>query len=132
MKLRTENNPFFYVAENSHRIIGFLANYADDDLERFDFTNDQIAQYILTKQKPFIYSDQLAIVREFQNRGIGVKLMKRFLTDSKGLDIFGAVAHSPHRNESAIRLHMSLGGRCIEEIEVYDGLVFGIYSNVSQ
>ena len=63
IKSRIKENNFFYVAEESKNIIGFLSAYTDTKLRKLDFSEDEIVQYILEKHFSFIFWDQLAIIK---------------------------------------------------------------------
>lgn len=124
------NGNFVYVATESEEVIGFLMAYTNDELKEFDFLDDEIVKHILGKNKPFILWEQLAIQEECQNRGFGLRLAKKFLEDVKSSEyptIYGPISHKPHKNKTSIKLVESLGFDLMEEIEVYNGLTFGIY-----
>lgn len=129
-KKRIKYNPYFYVVEDTRNIVGFLAAYAHDFLKMTSFKHDQLVQYILTKEPPFIYWDQLAIREDYQGKGIGKSLIQHLLKkllDTHHISIYGPIAHKPHSNIISIHMLKSFGWEQIDKIEVYDGLVFGIY-----
>lgn len=128
------NGKFLYVATESEEVIGFLMAYTDEELREFDFSEDEIVKHVLERNKPFILWEQLAIREKYQNRGFGLRLAKKILEDvepSGYSTIYGPISHKPHKNETSIKLVESLGFDLLEEIEVYNGLTFGIYRRTS-
>jgi L-amino acid N-acyltransferase YncA len=128
------NGKFLYVATESGEVIGFLMAYTDKELREFDFSEDEIVKHVLGRNKPFILWEQLAIQEKYQNGGFGLRLAKKFLEDVESSEystIYGPIAHKPHKNKTSIKLVESLGFDLIEEIEVYNGLTFGIYRKES-
>lgn len=124
------NGRFFYVAIESEEVIGFLAAYTNEELKKFDFSNDEIVKHILKKDNKFILWEQLAIQERYQNKGFGLRLAKKFLEDVKSSEyftIYAPVSHKPHKNNISIKLVENLDFVLVEEIEVYNGLTFGIY-----
>ena len=127
LKNKLKNNPFFYVIESEGKIVGFLSAYKDDLLKNLNFSDDEIVRHILKKQQPFIYVDLIVIEKEYQNKGIGKLLLERLIKGSENYTIYGPISHHPHRNDISIKLLTSFGFKLIEEINVYNGLIFGIY-----
>lgn len=130
---KIEGNHFFYVAEADKRFAGFYSNYASNQLASKVFSKDPIVSHLLAERHyPFIYSDLLGVKREFEGMGIGARLIKRMFEDvnrSIYRDVFGAVSHSPFRNDVSICLLDKLGFKLESEIKLDNGLVFGIYHN---
>ena len=129
-KIRIKDNPFFYVAEENGEIIGFLANYTNDFLKRLKLDNDEIMKHILVKPFLFIYSEQVAVTEKYRMKNVAQNLYKKFFNDARTNGykiIYGVVSHHPIRNIASIKLVEKLGFREIQEIKVYDGLVFGAY-----
>lgn len=130
LKRRIEKSEFFYVAENKGEIVGFLSAYSDENLKELDFKNDEIVKHILKKEKSFVYWDQIGIVKDYQRKRLGVKLSSKLLNEilKKGYDIVWCTpCHFPKRNKASILLIESFEFKLIEEIKVYDGLIFGVY-----
>lgn len=127
---RIRNNQFFYVIEEANDVVGFSSAYTKEQLDSPSFLNDEIVQKILSKKDNFVYWDQLAILPKFQNHGYVKDLSNAFLNEvekSEYKSIYGPIIHNPHKNETSIRLTVSLGFQLSEEIEVYSGLIFGVY-----
>ncbi len=98
-------------------------------LERLPLAEDPIAAHVLSKPRPFVYADQLAVVRDPQYRGTGRLLAKRLVEDAaKGRvsQILCSISHYPIRNTPSLNLAFKLGFKHLEEIE-FDSLTFGIY-----
>jgi GNAT superfamily N-acetyltransferase len=122
--------PFFYIVEEGHVVIGFSSGYDNSTIDMQTFADDEIISHISKKERPFVYWDQLAFSKEHQGRGIGRKLGIHLINDvsSNGYRrIYSAVSHKPIRHKLSINLSRRLGFFPEEEIEVYNGLVFGIY-----
>lgn len=128
LKNRIRDNQFFFVIENSDKkIVGFLSAYTDEMLKKLHFFKDQIVQYILKKETFFVYLDQLAITKHYQKKGLGEKLNEHFISkviNSKYKKIYTSISH---KNKIAIKLAEDWGWKQVGEIEVYGGLIFGIY-----
>ena len=130
IKNRIKGNKFFYVAEEKGNIIGFLSSYTDIKLKKLNFKKDEIINHILKKDSSFIFWDQLGIIKDYQNKGIGKNLSDKFTQDaikSKYKTLYAPISHKPYRNNFSIKLVKKLGWKLIEEIKVYNGLIFGIY-----
>lgn len=126
---RIRNNNLFFILDDNGKIVGFLSAYKDSMLRKLDFTNDAIVRHVLKKQQQFIYWELLVIEKRYQNKGLGKMLIEAFLKEAKKLkcDILGPISHYPHKNYASIKVLSSFGFKLLEEINVYNGLVFGIY-----
>ncbi|MAF99389.1 MAG: hypothetical protein CMH61_02145 [Nanoarchaeota archaeon] len=114
----------FTVVEIDNAVEAFVSVYNHDSLNRFE--NDEIVNWIKQNvEPPFSYFDQLAVDKQFEGCDFGKSLLQYAVVRVN--KVVGAVAHAPKRNELPIRMIEKLGFQLQEEIEVYDGLTFGIY-----
>src|SRR3989344_2945 len=81
LKTRVKESKFFYVAEDSKNIIGFLSAYTDIILRKLDLSEDKIIQHILKNRHRFVYYDQLALRKVYQGKGIGKLLLKTHMNE---------------------------------------------------
>lgn len=127
-KIRIKDNDFFYIAEISGEVIGFMANYSSQMLDDRLFPHDKIIQRVLREERPFVYGEQLAVTSKHRRNGIGRLLFEHCLNNiTNSYQIFyGAIAHNPFRNKPSISLCEQMGLNFFEELA--DGtLTFGLY-----
>lgn len=127
---RILKNDFFYVTEENNKIIGFISGYSDYFLSELKI-RDEIIDFIEERKiKPYIYCEQLAVIDEYTNKGLGTRLQKILIEDAKKNKykvMFGAVSHFPFKNKIIIDLIKQLGFILIDEITIQERLIFGIY-----
>ncbi|GEM_PF-3122656 len=129
MKERILESSYFYVAEDDSRnVVGFFSNYQDNKLAFL--RDDEITAHISRKPMPFVYCDQMGIDRAYQRRGATNNFWARLFTDIASSDyrtLWTAVSHRPIRNNRVAQGIVRFGFVLEEELEVYNGLTFGIY-----
>lgn len=127
---RMGGNPYFYVATNDDKVIGFLAAYADSFLDDFP-EHDSIMKRVAEKPHPYVYADQIGVDEESQRKGFGYRLFERLITDASGKGyktIWSAIIHHPLTNTNAINLLGKFKGQYNnEDISLSTGLTYGIY-----
>ena len=126
---RIENNPFFYVVEESGKVIGLSSAYSEEMIGRFPFLENRISSYLLNNFNRFIYWELIGVDREYRNKNISKKLIKHLIEEAKKSNykiISGPIVHQPHKNKVSIELLNKFGFELIKEIKEND-LVFGIY-----
>jgi ribosomal protein S18 acetylase RimI-like enzyme len=127
---RIIGNPFFYVVTDKEEVVGFASAFTDGALRRLDFSGDEIVQHVLKEFGQFGYLDQVAMMQKYRGEGFGTRMIDETIKDMSRTGFrraFGAVAHEPHRNLASIGLVEHFGFQLEEEIDVYNGLRFGIY-----
>jgi len=126
-----DKNPYFYVAEEDNTLAGFLSSFSSQRLRDSFGKEDQIVNYLLLRKKePFIYTEQIAVLTKYMRKCTGNYLFSRLfhdLADSEYSKVWCAVSHKPNRNVPAMKTAERQGFKLNEEIEVYNGLIFGIY-----
>jgi len=126
-----DKNPYFYVAEEDNGVVGFLSNFSSQRLKDSFGKEDQIINHLLLKKKkPFIYTEQIAVLPRYIPKCAGNQLFNRLFNDLKDSEyskVWCAVSHKPNRNVPAMKTAERQGFKVTEEIEVYNGLIFGIY-----
>ena len=121
-------NTNFYVAKLDGDIVGFCSAYTDQMLRNKMFSDDEIIKDILKNlEGPFLYIDQVALIKSEEGKGLGKTLLETVISNSDSSKLVGACAHSPKRNEWSVGQLGRLGFILEREITVYDGLTFGIY-----
>ncbi|MBU1111219.1 MAG: GNAT family N-acetyltransferase [archaeon] len=127
-KRALNGNINFYVAEEEDNVLGFCSAYTDQMLRNKMFTGDEIIKDILKNiGGPFLYIDQVALLKSEEGKGFGKILLETVILNSDLSKLVGACAHSPKRNEWSVGQFGRLGFILEREITVYDGLTFGIY-----
>lgn len=127
---RIKENPYFYIFEKNSLPIGFSAAYSKDKLLNKSFEDDEIVKDLLGSSQQFIYWDQLVVLKEFQGNGLARESSNRFIEDiirSQFETCYVAVCHKPHKNSKSSNLVCSFGFKLEKEIQVYNGLEFGVY-----
>lgn len=124
---RVANNQYFYVATERDPI-GFVAAYSNIRLSLLYPEHNALVSNVLSKEKPFVYVDMIAVAPTHQRSGIAQKLEERVFSLASTVGVrhcFGVICHKP-RNEPSISFHKRLGWRLEEEID-YADLRFGVY-----
>lgn len=124
-------NPFFYVAEDKHKIIGFYSSFTSEKLSAFRSGHDEITNHLAQENRSFIYNEQLGVMKEYQGRKVGTRLIETFLNDSnhKGKRMsVSAVIHRPIINHPSVKLISKHGWEFGKELTTKSGLTFGLYS----
>ena len=125
--LRMSSNPFFYIIEQEKTPIGFLASYPDSSLERLPKT--KLLGYIKSKDPPFVYAEQVAILPKHKRKGHAKEAFARLFEDAERLgyvSIYGAVVQEPHQNKPMEKILHSLGFKPVGK-QAEKGLLFDIY-----
>lgn len=121
-------NPYFYVAEESKGVVGFLSAFTDQRLEEFQ-DRENLENHLLEKERPFIYWELLGTDKKYQEQGIGKMLSEHLLNETRNYPtLYGPISHKPHKNTVSIKLLEDLGWKPSEEINACDGITFGIYT----
>ncbi len=124
---RVANNQYFYLAMEQEPT-GFVAAYSNVRLSLLYPNQDPLISHILSKEKPFVYFDMIAVAPTHQRTGIAQKLEERVFSLASTVGVrhcFGVICHAP-RNEPSIAFHERLGWVFKEEID-HAGLTFGVY-----
>jgi N-acetylglutamate synthase-like GNAT family acetyltransferase len=126
---------YFYVAEEKDRVVAFIMAYnnliINKLIESGDLTHQSnIIKFLLKQKKPFIWGDQIGVLKEYAKQGIGGLLMDRLISQSnknKISAIYVDILHNPFRNEASISFCTKKGFNQIREIENSDKKIWGIY-----
>lgn len=124
-----EGNELFYIAEDLGKVIGFIACYDDVRLDQLSDRKCALERFVLEQAKPFVYADLRGIEREYARQGIGELLADTIIghPSNRGKDIWGAVSLRPFHNKASQSLHLRKGFTLEGEVDIGDGLVFGMY-----
>lgn len=126
---RVINNTYSHLIKYRGDICGLSVAYEKNVLINECFNDDQIICEMRKAKGNFILWDLLAIEPNHQGKGIAKKYSQLFLTSlqNKFNACYGTVCHKPHKNTKQISLLTSLGFELEREINVYNGLIFGVY-----
>ncbi|MBN2052399.1 hypothetical protein JW756_02765 [Candidatus Woesearchaeota archaeon] len=121
----------FYASENENtkEIVGFLDAYVSDSLKE-TFPGDPIINRIIHSEAvPFIYVNTVAIIKNYEARGVPYKLFKKLRgdIDEKYLAVWGAIVHKPLMNITSVAMVKRLGFSLEEEIKAFENFTFGLY-----
>ena len=125
-----KKSKYFYVAESDKKIVGFLSGFTYEYLQTHLDKEDELEQFLLKKNRDFIYLDQLAVIKEYRRKGIGKKLIQQLITDSikEGYKTFIAVVCCREGKQNySVNLLQSLDFKLIGEKTISNGLKFEIY-----
>ena len=109
---RISKNPFFYIAEEDSLLTGFFSNFSDEKLKDTSYYPDWFSEKLLQNSKPFIYSDQLGVSKEFQGRNVGPRLIRKLFQDLQDTDykaVWATTSHKPYINLPT-KLHCCIYG----------------------
>lgn len=134
---RKRANPYFTVAKEGERVLGYLMCYEraffEELIRNGDIGHeDGITRFIqdLEPSDQYIFADQIGLDYENRRKGMGSNLMRQLLERLKHEGItkmYGAILHQPVKNEASITFCSKLGARVVGEVTNQDGLVWGIY-----
>jgi len=63
-----KKSKYFYVAESDKKIVGFLSGFTYEYLQTHLDKEDELEQFLLKKNRDFIYLDQLAVIKEYRRK----------------------------------------------------------------
>lgn len=104
-KLLVDQSDYAFVATHDGQVVGFLIGYSSDDAYLF---GDTIAQQLVTKLDEFVVIKQVAVDREFTQRGIATKLYTHLIKTVRGVRLMASIVDSPS-NRASRRFHRRLG-----------------------
>ena len=131
---RIKQTSFFYVSGDKD-INGFLMCYDDKTLatlvKKGELNHENnLVNFILKQQRPYIFGDQIGVLSENIREGIGENMMGALFKDMKrkGIkDMYVGVLHKPFTNQASIEFCDSFGFKYISEVINEDNLAWGIY-----
>ncbi len=134
-RLRIKLSDFFYVAEENNQIIGFLMCYDNKNLQKLLKNGklnheDQLVKTIASKKEPYVFGDQIAIIPNKAQLGIGKLFMKNLFKDMKTENInslYVGILHKPALNTASERFCEKQGFIMQEKITNSDKHTWGIY-----
>jgi hypothetical protein len=133
-ELRNSLNPFFTIAQNSQRLVGFNLAYDSSFLEKFFSDSNLVSyQYLLNKNEgEFIYADILATLNPAtMSSGIVANLLFDDMAKksrNSGIDkIVAFVPLHPFLNKRSRDFALRKGFKNIDELPIEDGIVLGYY-----
>ena len=121
----------FYVAEDTSlsKLVGFMDCFPNEILKEVFGNNHLINHIINIEKRPFAYSNTIALLRNYEGKGISSKLLRETLInlDKKYLSLWGAIVHKPKANEGSIKFSERKGFKFQQEFAMPKGSIFGIY-----
>ncbi len=122
------DNPFFLVACDTGRIIGFYLGFHVTSATPSE--DDEILAQLQDHFDDFVYLDLLGVSPAYQHQGIGEELKEAMCerVDEEGqTEMYAAVAAAPLANLASARLNKKMGFTVVCQIAISDGLLFDIY-----
>ena len=117
--------PFFYVAEQEGRVVGFMmvmdqdSNYDSQYFRWFKKYFQKKASDMESDAK-FLYVDRLVVDPEKRERGIAKSIYEQLKKDGKNLPVAGEISIDPPNRVSLI-VHEKFGFVCVGEKKSDDG-----------
>jgi predicted GNAT superfamily acetyltransferase len=121
-------NDFFYVAESSGEITGFLIVLKPEN-ERFAALKREPARFrtpgIALLEVPNLHwLAKVAVIRGRLRQGIASSLWRTFLSDNPSAAVATTTAAKPIPNVPSKLFHRALGFECVGEFDVGDGSTY--------
>ncbi|MGY4884330.1 MAG: GNAT family N-acetyltransferase [Nanobdellota archaeon] len=128
-------SPYFYVAVDKGKTIGFLMCYDNKTVDELAESGkldheDGFLNYLSKIKEPYILTDQLGILPEYARIGAGKLLMNTLIKDMKKAKIYraeGIVSNTP-LNKASTSFLKKYGSKKVGEIKNKDNHVWDIYS----
>jgi len=126
---RISSTPLIYSAESEGEVVGFLAAYPLSAIWEQTLANDPLVGKLKKRYPQDVYFDQVAIRREWREKGIAQNLahtMHRAATMMGYKGIVGAIYSTPVHNITSAKFVEALGYTPVGLTQV-NGLGFDIY-----
>ena len=119
----------FYIAEDKGNLIGFIDSFDYRTLNEVFKKNEITSKILSLEENPFIYSNTLVLSKDYEGAWISSKLLKNLINNigKQYFSLWGAIVHSPKRNQTSIKFSERAGFELQEEITTSFKLTFGIY-----
>jgi N-acetylglutamate synthase-like GNAT family acetyltransferase len=133
-KIRIKS-PYFYIAEDSSEINGFLMGYDSNTLNKYLKDGllsheDGLVGFIAKQKQPFIFGDQIGVNPNNRGQNVGTKMMTELFKAMKKNNIFTmyvGILHYPVKNLTSISFCNKIGFKNIAEVANEDKTIWGIY-----
>ncbi|MFA5887874.1 MAG: GNAT family N-acetyltransferase [Candidatus Nanoarchaeia archaeon] len=119
----------FYVAEtDSSNVIGFMDAYTNNKLGEVFGDDPVIKEISLLSTSPFIYINTIAVLKQYEGKGVSSDLFSRLESELVGYkQIWAAIVHKPLRNIISVAVFSKAGFTFEEEIRAFEKYTFGLY-----
>jgi hypothetical protein len=134
-KHRIDSSDFFYVADNSDDIVGFLMCYDSDTLRGLMSSGamdheDAVVRRVSEASGEYVFGDQIGVVSVEAMNGVGSEMMERLFDDmwKECINVMRVgILHEPVENVASKAFCKDLGFVYQNEVTTRDGHVWGIY-----
>ena len=120
---------FFYVAEDSKKIVGMIDGYTDSVLDELFATNLVILDIRSLAENNFVYVNTLVVDKNYEGKNLSTKLFNTLLLniDEQTKSLWTTILHKPILNKTSLAFASRKNFQLEKEVTFQERNVLGLY-----